>query len=83
MPMTPEEKSLLLRTHELAQENNDILRKLRRSNRWSTIFRVAYWLVIIGLGLGAYYALQPYLMSAVKVINQGQGVINSFSSGTK
>lgn len=77
--MTPEEKSLLERTHKLAEENNSILRGIRRSNRWSTLFRVIYWLVLVGLGLGAYYALQPYLMSAVKIINQGQSMLNSVS----
>jgi len=75
--MTPEERSLLENTMALAKENNKILRSIRRSNRWSSIFRVIYWVVIIGLGLGTYYFLQPYLMSAVNIINQGQAAIKS------
>ncbi len=78
--MTPEEKSLLERTYVLAEENNSILRKMRRANRWSTTFSIIYWVVIIGAGLGAYYALQPYLMSAIKVINQGQSLLNSLNN---
>ncbi|MBU6232016.1 MAG: hypothetical protein KGI45_01860 [Patescibacteria group bacterium] len=75
--MTPEEKSLLLRTHELAEENNAILRSIRRANRWSTFFRIVYWVIIIGAGIGAYYALQPYLMQAADIIHQGQSVLNN------
>jgi len=59
--MTPEEKSLLERTHKLAEENNAILHGLRRSARWSTVFKVAYWFVIIGVSVGAFYAIQPYM----------------------
>jgi hypothetical protein len=81
--MTPEEKSLLERTHALAEENNVLLRKMRRAGRWSTVFKVIYWVIIIGVGLGAYYALQPYLMSAVNIINKGQSVFSSFNSTPK
>jgi len=59
--MTPEEKSLLERTHKLAEENNTILHSIRRSARWSILFRVIYWVVILGLSVGALYTIQPYL----------------------
>ncbi len=59
--MTPEEKSLLERTYKLAEENNSMLRSIRRSTRLSLIFRAIYWLVIIGFSVGAYYFVQPYL----------------------
>ena len=59
--MTPEEKSLLERTNKLAEENNAILHSLRRSARWSTAFKVIYWFVILGLSVGAFYAIQPYI----------------------
>jgi hypothetical protein len=78
--MTPEEKSLLERTYKLAEDNNKILRSIRRSNRWGTAIRVLYWVIIIGLSVGAFYALQPYMTSAFNVISQGQSVINSFKT---
>ncbi len=59
--MTPEEKSLLLKTHELAEENNKILRSLRRSRRIGIIMTALYWTLIIGLSLGAFYFIQPYI----------------------
>jgi hypothetical protein len=75
--MTPEEKSLLERTHKLAEENNEILRGIRRSNRISAVFRVIYWIIIIGIGVGTFYFLQPYLYAAADVVRQGQNVLNN------
>ena len=75
--MTPEEKSLLERTYRLAEENNKILRGIRRSNRFSAVMRVLYWLVIIGLSIGALYFIQPYLTLMTNSISQLQGGLNS------
>lgn len=58
--MTPEEKALLEETHELATENNKILRSMRRSARFDRLMKVAYWIIIIGFTVAAYYALQSY-----------------------
>lgn len=80
MAVTPEEKSLLEETHALARENNTILRKMRRMGRWAAIIKACYWLLIIGLGLGAYYALQPYLLAATGIIDKGQNVIQEIGN---
>jgi len=65
--MTPEERSLLERTYKLSLENNDLLRKIRRSNTMSSIFRAIYWVVIIGASVGAYYYVQPYVDPMMKI----------------
>lgn len=75
--MTPEEKSLLERTYQLAEENNEILRKMRRLSRYGTIFKVIYWVVILGLSFGAYYFIQPYVESASGLFGQVQGNVDS------
>jgi hypothetical protein len=80
--MTPEEKSLLERTYKMAEENNDILRSIRRTNRLSLAFRVLYWVVILGLSLGAYYFIQPYLQSMLGLYDQVQGNVNTVQSLT-
>ena len=86
--MTPEERSLLERTHKLAEENNEILRKMRRMNRISGVFRAIYWIVIIGVSVGAYYLIQPYVDSTMKLYNdaksslQGQMTTMQNISGT-
>ena len=77
MRMTPEEKSLLERTYKLAEENNEILRKMRRISRYGTIFKVVYWVVILGLSFGAYYFIQPYVESVSGLYGQVQGNVNS------
>jgi hypothetical protein len=59
--MTPEEKSLLERTYKLAEDNNAMLRSIRRTGRLALIMRALYWIVIIGFSVGAYYFIQPYL----------------------
>lgn len=59
--MNPEERSLLERTHEMVEENNKILRSLRRSRRIGIIMTTLYWVVIIGISVGAFYFLQPYI----------------------
>lgn len=77
--MTPEEKSLLERTHALAEENNSILRSMRRTNRASMIFRVVYWVVIIAIGLGAYYFVEPYIRLMVGLFGQAQNGVSSLN----
>lgn len=59
--MTPEERSLLESTHQLAKENNQLLRTLNRRGRWGTIAKIFYWAIIIGLSFGAFYFIQPYI----------------------
>ena len=59
--MTPEERDLLFKTHELAQENNTMLRSLRNAQRWDRVIKYGYWFIIIAASFGAYYVIQPYL----------------------
>ena len=54
-------KNLLLENLELAKENNHMLKRLRNGQRWATITKIIYWLFLIGLSVGAYYYLEPYV----------------------
>ena len=71
--MTPEERSLLERTHKLVEENNEILRSIRRSTRFSLALKITYWAVIIAVSFGAYYFIQPYLETMLGAYSQVQG----------
>ena len=75
--MTPEEKSLLERTYTLSVENNLILRSMRRTARIAAVMRVIYWVVIIGLSIGAYYVIQPYVNMLIDSLMQLQGSVKS------
>ena len=70
--MTPEERSLLERTNKLAEQNNVILRSIQRTNRFSLVFRILYWVVILAISYGAYYAIQPYMNELFSLYSQVQ-----------
>jgi len=59
--MDGEERQLLEKTFELAKENNKMLRKIRRGQKWASFMRMVYWIIIIGVSIGAFYYLQPYI----------------------
>lgn len=88
--MSPEEKALLERTYRLTEENNNMLRSLRRAQRFGTAFRVLYWTLIIVTSFGAYYFVQPYLKAASGVygtatdsVAQFRELLSDFSNTTK
>ncbi len=60
---------------KVTEENNIMLRKMKRSMRIATIMRVVYWVIVIGVAVGAYYFIQPYIEQAQDVY---QDVNNRF-----
>lgn len=83
--MDPESKQLLEDTLALAQENNKMLRKIRSVQKWSIFWSWLKIIAIIGIALGSFYFLQPYidkikdLYSSISGAEQGlNGSNNSF-----
>ncbi len=76
--MNPNEKEI----YDLVKENNHMLKGMRRANRWSSIIRVIYWIIIIVVAVIAYNFVQPYLNTALKAYQSLQGSINSVKSVT-
>ncbi len=75
--MNPEDRRLLLKSIELGEENNAILRRLQRTARWGTFFKVFYWTVIIAISFGTYFFLQPYVEKLQQVYgNNVQTITN-------
>ena len=52
---------------KLTEENNEMLHKMKRTMRITAIFRTIYWVIVIGLAVGAYYVVQPYVEQAQSV----------------
>ena len=77
--MDAEESKLLKRSVELGEENNSMLRSMRRAMHISSILTFTYWVLIIGSAVGAYYFLQPYLDQVYGVYNQAKNNLNNFS----
>ncbi len=59
--MDPETQKMLRESLELARENNTLLRRMRSAQQRAHIFRIIYWVIILGVTFGAYYMIQPYI----------------------
>lgn len=47
---------------EMTAETNHTVRKMRRSQRWHTLFQIIWWLTIVGVTGATYYLyVQPYV----------------------
>ncbi|MBU6370580.1 MAG: hypothetical protein KGH93_02725 [Patescibacteria group bacterium] len=64
--MDPYQKQLFERMTELAEENNKILRSLRNAHRWSVFLTSVYWILIIGVAVGGFYYLEPYVDTVLR-----------------
>ncbi len=73
--MDPNDRLLLKRNLELAEENNKMLKSMRNSQRINTIMRVFYWIFIIGFGIWSLQMVQPYL----KTLTDTYGAISNLS----
>ena len=68
---------MLERVVTLAEENNHILRGIRRTNNLGLIWKICYWTVIIGMSVGAYVYIQPYIGQMTKIYDQVRGTVDS------
>jgi hypothetical protein len=57
--LTNQEK--LEEVYKLTLENNHLLHKMQSRDRIAYIFRVIYWLIILGALGGAYYYIRPFI----------------------
>ncbi len=80
LSMTPEEKSLLERTYKLVEENNAILASMRRGARITNIMRIIYWVVILVVSFGAYYAIQPYINVMLGSLGSLSGLVGNVNA---
>lgn len=60
---------------ELSRENNEILRSMRRTQRWKSFFTLVYWAVILGSIFGVYYYLQPTIQKYMKTFKSSYDVL--------
>jgi len=74
--MDPESKKLLEETFALAQENNKMLHRVRSVQKWATFWSGVKIFLIIGITLGSFYFLEPY-------INKIGDLYNSISGTTQ
>ncbi len=65
-------KQLLKQNLEVSEESLKILKKLNKSRRMGSLFFVFKWLIIIGLAIGAFYYLEPYINQIKTMYSQVQ-----------
>jgi len=72
--MDSESRQLLQNTLALAEENNKMLHKIRGVQKRGTLWQVLKLIVIIGIALGSFYYLEPYLNKIVDLYNSISGM---------
>jgi len=72
--MDPEIKILVEKTLSLTEENNRMLYKVRRVQKRQYYWNVLKFGLIIGIALGLFYFLEPFLNKILDIFNQITGV---------
>lgn len=65
---------------ELSRENNEMLRSMRRTQRWKSFFTFVYWAVILGSIFGVYYYFQPTIQKYTETFKSSVGVLQKLES---
>jgi hypothetical protein len=73
--LEPKEEELLKETYKIEKENNEMLHTMYNNMWWGRIFRIFYWMLILGLMVGSYYYAQPYIESLLKMYNSVSSMI--------
>lgn len=72
-PEITELKQEIAELKEVTHDTNRMMHKMRRGQRWHTIFAIVWWLTIVGVtGAAYYYYIQPYVDRAVQTYSQVQ-----------
>ncbi|MBU0999377.1 hypothetical protein KKG24_03710 [Patescibacteria group bacterium] len=75
--MDPESQKLLEDTFQLAQENNRMLRKIRSVQKWRTFWSGLKIFIIIGIALGSFYFLEPYINKMLDFYGSISGTVQN------
>lgn len=68
-------KQEVRRLTQTVQDTNTQVHKMRRSQRWHTLFQIVWWLSVIGItGAVYYYYVQPYVAEIMQAYNTAQGL---------
>lgn len=62
-------KNLLRKNLEVSEKSLNILQKMHRAQTTGRIFAILKWVVIIGISVGLFYYLEPYLKSLMNTLN--------------
>jgi hypothetical protein len=63
--MDDDDRKTLARLLHISEQNNRILRRIRREMVLVRLLHLSYWFLILGLGILGYYYLTPYISNIV------------------
>jgi len=69
----------LRRIEDMTEANQNMIKRLHNAYRLSSLFSIIKWVIVIGVTLGSFYYLQPYLEGVLKMY----GNLNSFTGGVE
>jgi hypothetical protein len=75
--MEPDVKQLVEENLRLSKENNELLLKIYNIQKWSQIIRIGYYVVIVLIGIGAFYFIKPFLSNLGGLSNIG-GIMGAY-----
>lgn len=88
--MDDELKTLIKENLALTRETNELLHKMHSAQKWARFLRILYWVVIIGISVGAFYYLSgPFnalidayrgLLGGIEKAEQGMSSLPDASS---
>lgn len=82
--MEPELRGNIRELLELTRENNKILHKINNRARWAFFGTLIYWLIVIGVTVGAFYYLQPFFQALLDNYQKSMTLFQQVQSvGTK
>ena len=62
----------------LEKENNKILLKLYKTQKLNLVIKTIYWFILIGIAIGAFYFLQPFLDNITQIYKGGTDSLLNF-----
>ncbi|HSE56607.1 MAG TPA: hypothetical protein VLB02_00785 [Candidatus Paceibacterota bacterium] len=74
--MDPELKGRLKVIEDKLEKNHQLLVRIRRVQKNAGLFRLFYWLVVIGIAFGSFYYLSPYLTQIKKLYSDASDTFN-------
>jgi len=63
------EKELMRKNLEVSQESLKLLKKMHRARMVGGVIKVFKWTIIIGISLGSYYYVEPYLRPMINAVS--------------
>ena len=77
--MSPDLEAEIAQIKRTVNENNKILKSIQSTHRWSMIIGVLKWVIYLGILIGAYSIIKPYLdqvISTYASIQESAGVMS-------